>query len=173
MQEADAFSEEELVFIERENPQGLSSEEIITCFTRKNVKLTEATLRKYVQLGLLPRSVRVALKGRRRGSTGMYPANVIRRIQRLRALMSEFTIEQIQRQFLFVRGDVEELERSLERIFSAFAGAVKSGRDGEVSVRAMNNELRDARALAAELVAKITSVETRLTMQARLQREAM
>jgi hypothetical protein len=113
------------------------------------------------------------LKGNRRGSTGMYPAIVIRRIQRLRALMSEFTIEQIQRQFLFVRGDVEELERSLERIFSAFARAVKSSRDGEVSARALTTELREARGLAAELVAKITSVETRLTMQARLHREAI
>jgi len=173
MHEADAFSEDELARIERENPKGLTSDEIIGLFTRKQVRLTEATLRKYVQLGLLPRSVRVALKGHRRGSTGMYPSNVVRRIQRLRGLMSEFTIEQIQKQFLFVRGDVEELERSLERIFSAFAGAAKSSRDGEVAARALHHELVEARALAAELVAKITSVETRLTMQARLQREAM
>ncbi len=103
----------------------------------------------------------------------MYPATVIRRIQRLKAMMSEFTIEQIQKEFLFVRGDVEELERNLERIFSAFASAAKSGRDGEVATRAMQKELADARSLAAELVAKITGVETRLTMQARLQREAM
>jgi hypothetical protein len=34
-------------------------------------------------------------------------------------------------------------------------------------------ELSDARILATELVAKVTSVETRLTMQARLQREAV
>jgi hypothetical protein len=173
MQEADAFSEDELACIEREHPQGLSSEEIIAAFTRKHWKLTEATLRKYVQLGLLPRSVRVALKGSRRGSAGRYPSNVIRRIQRLRAMMCEFTIEQIQRQFLFVRGDVEELERSLERIFSAFAGAAKSSREGEVVARALHNEISQARALAAELVARITSVETRLTMQARLRREAV
>jgi hypothetical protein len=34
-------------------------------------------------------------------------------------------------------------------------------------------ELNDARAIAAELVAKLASIETRLTMQARLQREAV
>ena len=173
MVQADAFSDDELARIEREHPQGLSSDEILGCFTGKGVKFTGATLRKYVQLGLLPRSVRVGMKGRHRGSQGMYPATVIRRIQRLKAMMSDFTIEQIQREFLFVRGDVEELERTLERIFSAFATATKSGRDGEVATRAMQRELAEARSLAAELVAKITGVETRLTMQARLQREAM
>ncbi len=173
MVQADAFSEDELARMEREHPEGLSSDEIVSCFTRRGVRFTEATLRKYVQLGLLPRSVRVGLKGRHRGSQGMYPATVVRRIQRLKAMMTEFTIEQIQREFLFVRGDVEELERTLERIFSAFSSAAKSGRDGEVATRAMQKELADARSLAAELVAKITGVETRLTMQARLQREAM
>ena len=173
MVHADAFSDDELARLEREHPQGLSSEEIVACFTRKEVKFTEATLRKYVQLGLLPRSVRVGLKGRHRGSQGMYPVTIIRRIQRLKSMMSEFTIEEIQKEFLFVRGDVEELERTLGRIFSAFAMATKSGRDGEVATRAMQKELAEARSLASELVAKITGVETRLTMQARLQREAM
>ena len=169
---ADGFSDDELAQIEREHPDGLSSEDIIGCFTRRGVKFTEATLRKYVQLGLLPRSVRVGLKGHR-GSQGMYPVTVIRRIQRLKAMMAEFTIEQILNEFLFVRGDVEELERTLERICSAFAGAAKSSRDGDVATRAMQKELAEARGLAAELVAKITGVETRLTMRARLQREAI
>jgi DNA-binding transcriptional MerR regulator len=173
MVQGDSFSDDELARLEREHPQGLSSDEIVACFTRKGIKFTEATLRKYVQLGLLPRSVRVGLKGRHRGSQGMYPVTIIRRIQRLKAMMSEFTIEQIQKEFLFVRGDVEELERTLGRIFSAFAMATKSGRDGEVATRAMQKELAEARSLASELVAKITGVETRLTMQARLQREAM
>jgi hypothetical protein len=173
MGHADQFSEDELARIEREHPEGLSSEEIVGAFSRKGVKFTEAALRKYVQLGLLPRSVRVGLKGKHRGSQGMYPSTVVRRIQRLKAMMSEFTIEQIQREFLFVRGDVEELERTLERIFSAFASVVKSGRGGDVAARAVQKELGEARSLAAELVARITGVETRLTMQARLQREAM
>src|SRR5262249_5137233 len=102
--QAEGFSDDELARIEREHPEGLSSEEIVACFARKNVKFTEATLRKYVQLGLLPRSVRVGLKGKHRGSQGMYPATVVRRIQRLKAMMSDFTIEQIQKEFLLVRG---------------------------------------------------------------------
>ena len=169
----DVFTEDDLARLEREHPLGVSSEEIIAYFTRKNVKLTEATLRKYIQLDLLPRSRRVGLKGKHRGSQGMYPATVIRRIQRLKAMMLDYTIEQIQREFLFVRGDVEDLERTLERIFSILSSAAKSPRDGDTSARFVNRELTDARNLASELVAKITSVETRLTMQARLHREAV
>ena len=103
----------------------------------------------------------------------MYPSTVIRRIQRLKSMMLEYTIEQIKQEFLFVRGDVEELERTLERIFSALTSAAKSSRDGETFPRVANKELADARNLASDLVAKITSVETRLTMQARLHREAI
>ena len=35
------------------------------------MKFSEATLRKYVQLGLLPRSVRVGRKGKHQGSQGI------------------------------------------------------------------------------------------------------
>jgi hypothetical protein len=153
-----AFSEDELSQIERGNPSGLSSDEIVALFTNRGMRFTEATLRKYVQLGLLPRSRRVALKGNQRGSVGMYPAGVVRRIQTLKSLLSTHTMEEIQTGFLFVRTDVEELERTLEKIFLP---------------RMVTRELSDARALAAELVAKVTSVETRLTMQARLHREAV
>jgi len=169
----DAFSEDELARIEREHPQGLSSDEIVGLFTRRGVKFTEATLRKYVQLGLLPRSRRVALKSNQRGSHGLYPAAVVRRVQRLKIMLETHTIEEIQREYLFVRADVEELEQTLERIFLALGNAAKNAKAGDTAPRVVMRELSDARSLAAELVAKLTSVETRLTMQARLQREAV
>jgi hypothetical protein len=169
----DAFSEDELARLEREHAEGLTSEQIVTCFVKKNVKFTEATLRKYVQLGLLPRSRRVGLKGKHRGSQGMYPATCVRRIQHLKALMAQYTIEQIQREFLFVRGDIEELERTLERIFASLGAASKPQKGSEGASRVATRELGDARTIAAELVAKLASIETRLTMQARLQREAV
>ena len=169
----DAFSDEELAEIEQEHPQGISSEDIVSFFTRKGVRFTESTLRKYVQLGLLPRSRRVAFRGNQRGSQGLYPAAVVRRIQRLKAMLASYSIDEIQREFLFVRADVEELEGTLERIFAALSNAAKKPVTGEGSPRVVMRELSDARSLAAELVAKVTSVETRLTMQARLQREAI
>jgi DNA-binding transcriptional MerR regulator len=168
----EGFSEDDLARLERDHKEGLTSEQIVTFLGKKGIHFTEATLRKYVQLGLLPTSRRVGMKGKHRGSQGMYPVTIIRRIQRLRALMVQYTIEEIQQQFLFVRGDIEELERALERVFSQLSLATKPGRSGDAS-KFVSKELSEARSLAAEMVGKLTSVEARLTMQARLQREAV
>ena len=46
------------------------------------------------------------ISGKHQGSQGMYPAAVIRHILRIKEMMADdLTIEQIQREFLFVRGD--------------------------------------------------------------------
>lgn len=167
----DVFTDDELGRLEREHAEGLTSEQIVDLFTRRNVKFTEATLRKYVQLGLLPRSRRVAIGGGQRGSQGLYPASVVRRIQRLKAMLAHHSIEEIQREFLFVRGDLEELEGALERVFSALAAAA-GGETQEALSRAVHKELTEARSLAADLMGKLSSVETRLTMRARLAKQA-
>ena len=110
--------------IERKYALGLTSVEILDVCASHDVSLSEATLRKYVQLGLLPRSVRVGRKGKHQGSQGVYPVSVIRQILRIRQMMSEsYTIEQIQREFLFIRNDVEQLEQMLTRIFKKLEGA--------------------------------------------------
>lgn len=169
----EGFSDDELARIERDHKEGLTSEQIVSVLGKKGVRFTEATLRKYVQLGLLPTSRRVGMKGKHRGSQGMYPVTIVRRIQRLRALMVHYTIEEIQQQFLFVRGDIEELERALERVFSQLSGAIKPSKGQDASAKLVAKELSDARALAADMVGKLTSIEARITMQARLQREAV
>lgn len=166
------FSDEELSAIEREHPDGLSSERIVQLFVERGARFSESSLRKYVQLGLLPRSRRVGVKGKSRGSQGLYPATVVRRIQRLKALMETHTIEEILRDFLFVRNDVEELEQSLERIFSAFGQATRAQGNSPETPLALARELAEARTLAAELVAKIIGIETRLSMKARLEHKA-
>jgi len=141
------FTNDELDALERSCPEGLSSDSIIGLLGGKGIKLTEASLRKYVQLGLLPRSRRVRLQGGSRGSQGLYPASVVRRIQRLRTMMGEYTIEEIKQGFLFVRGDVEELEQTLERIFA------------RLGMRSTPTELAQARKLAGELVEAIGKIE--------------
>lgn len=167
----EVFSDDELSRIEREHGEGLTSDQIVDLFTRRNLRFTEATLRKYVQLGLLPRSRRVAIAGAQRGSQGMYPATVVRRIQHLKQLLAHYTIEEIQREFLFARGDIEELSEALERVFSALATVAKPL--GEAAKTHENvavlRELTEAKTLAAELMAKLSSVETRLSMRARLE----
>lgn len=49
------WSEEELERLERVHAEGMSVQQIVDAFTARGSRLTEATFRKYVQLGLLPR----------------------------------------------------------------------------------------------------------------------
>src|SRR5690606_34982714 len=67
------ISEMNLDKIEEAQADGLTSRQILDIFEAHGISLSEATLRKYVQLGLLPRSVRVGSKGKHQGSKGMYP----------------------------------------------------------------------------------------------------
>lgn len=165
--------DDELDRIEREKRGGITSAEILDVFASHGVKFSEATLRKYVQLGLLPRSVRVGKKGKHQGSQGLYPASVVRQIQRIKEMMAQdYTIEEIQREFLFVRGDIEELERALGKVFGALREASKNRRS-ETSGRAMANDLAQAESLAKDLLAKLSMIEQRLATQARLQRKAV
>ncbi|WP_437581102.1 MerR family transcriptional regulator [Sorangium sp. So ce887] len=158
--------------IEREHAQGITSSDILELFAAHGIKFSEATLRKYVQLGLLPRSVRVGRKGKHQGSQGMYPATVVRQVQRIKEMMAQdYTIEEIQREFLFVRGDIEELERTMTKVFNALRDAAKERRS-ETSGRAIALDLASAETLARELVAKLSLIEERLMAQARLTKQA-
>ncbi len=57
----------------------------------------------------------------------MYFAAVVRQILRIKEMMvDDLTIEQIQREILFVRGDIEELTRVFGRIFDSLVEATKS-----------------------------------------------
>jgi hypothetical protein len=166
------IADEELDRIEREKSGGITSVEILDVFASHGIKFSEATLRKYVQLGLLPRSVRVGRKGKHQGSQGMYPVRVIRQIQRIKEMMAQdYTIEEIQREFLFVRGDIEELENTLAKIFDLLREAAKQGKS-ETSGRAITQEVAGAESLARDLLAKLMMIEQRLTAQARLSKRA-
>ena len=88
----------------------MSVQQIVDAFTAEGERLTEATFRKYVQLGLVPRSRRVGRKGKHQGSLGLYPATAVRRINAIKRLMAEnYTIEDIQQQFLRFRDEIEAL----------------------------------------------------------------
>lgn len=71
--------------LERTRPDGLTSAEILDLLATSGMSFSEATLRKYVQIGLLPRSVRVGQKGKHLGSRGLYPTEVVRRIALIKA----------------------------------------------------------------------------------------
>jgi len=111
--------------LEEEHPQGISAVQIVDFFAPRGVKLAQATFRKYVQLGLLPRSRRVGEKGKHRGSKGLYPASAVRRIHVIKSLMDEgMTLEDIRHSFIFFRGQLDGVERSLDELFVALEKAI-------------------------------------------------
>jgi DNA-binding transcriptional MerR regulator len=158
--------------IERNHAAGLTSAEILELFARSGVALSEATLRKYVQLGLLPRSVRVGRKGKHQGSQGIYPVAVVRQILRIKQMMAaSLTIEQIQREVLFMRSDLQQLEQTLASIFGKLDDVLKARRR-EPAARSVAREVGDARAISKDLLLRLEAIETRLTSQARVERAA-
>ena len=164
---ADLWNDPDLQEIEAAHPEGMTVQQVVDAFTSKGARLTEATFRKYVQLGLLPRSVRVGRKGKNRGSQGLYPPTAVRQIAHIRRLMAQgFTIEEIQREFLFVRGDIEALNRQLERVYAAIDSALEERVSDEFVTHAMG----EARALGKELLTKLEAIERRLSTQARMAR---
>ena len=166
------IDERTLSSIEEKRPEGLTSAEILDIFARNDVALSEATLRKYVQLGLLPRSIRVGKKGKHQGSQGVYPVQVVRLILTIKRMMAEsFTIEQIQREFLFIRSDVEELGRALDGIFGKLDDVIQSRR-GEHGAEGVRRDVTGARALSKDLVARLEAIETKLGERARMEKLA-
>ena len=93
--------------------------QIVEAFTSRGIKFTEASFRKYVQQGLLPRSRRVGRKGKHRGSLGVYPAKTVRRINRVKQLMADgYTIEEIQGQFLLYTDLIESVAEGLAELWA-------------------------------------------------------
>ena len=162
------IDESTLLRIERQHPEGITSAQILQIFAGQGIAMSEATLRKYVQLGLLPRSVRVGRKGKHRGSQGMYPTLVVRQILHIKRMMAEsITIEQMQREFLFMRGDLQQLDQALDRVFTKLDAVVKERRrrgDAKVVAR----QVGDARSLSQDLMARLEAIETRLTSRTRI-----
>jgi DNA-binding transcriptional MerR regulator len=167
------LDEELLARIEKTHAHGLSSQAILDALDGTSCKISEATLRKWVQLGLLPRSVRVGRKGKHQGSQGIYPVSVVRQIKRIKEMMAlDYTIEEIQREFLFARAEIEETERTLNRAIDNLERAINE-RTGSYAQRALQTDLLQVRTLARRLVDDLTGIEERLTMQARLRRAAV
>lgn len=154
------IAEPELDEIERLNPEGLSSAQVVELFRLRGLKLSEATFRKYVQLGLLPRSRRVGRKGKHQGSMGLYPATVVRRLNAIRRMMGEsYTIEEIQRTFLRFTEQLEALERALRTIFDGFERDLGALEMDAVKKRKLERSVADAKQQAEELVETLAELE--------------
>jgi DNA-binding transcriptional MerR regulator len=158
--EADEFDA-----LEEQYPQGVSAAQIVEFFAPRGVKLAQATFRKYVQLGLLPRSRRVGEKGKHRGSRGLYPAAAVRRISLIKALMDEgMTLEDIRRSFIFFRGQLDGVERSLDELFADLDKSVAEKAELKPSRRKeMERLLEQSRRQADEFVKDIERTVSEIT----------
>jgi DNA-binding transcriptional MerR regulator len=160
------LEEREIEEIERTWPNGLTSRQIVDVFETRGIRFSEATLRKYVQLGLLPRSVRVGRKGKHRGSCGLYPAHVIRRVNVVKGMMADDrTIEEIQRSFARFKDDVESVEKDLRDLIASFEREAKGPAVAPERRRELEREIVEAKRAAGELVRRISSLERRISAQ--------
>jgi hypothetical protein len=158
------LDEREIDEIERTWPNGLTSRQIVDVFETRGIRFSEATLRKYVQLGLLPRSVRVGRKGKHRGSCGLYPAHVVRRVNAVKGMMAEDrTIEEIQRSFARFKDEIDAVEKDLRALITGFEREAKAPAVDPDGRRELEREIIEAKRAASELVRRISSLEQRIS----------
>jgi hypothetical protein len=161
------LDEREIEEIERAWPNGLTSRQIVDVFETRGIRFSEATLRKYVQLGLLPRSVRVGRKGKHRGSCGLYPAHVVRRVNVVKGMMaSDRTIEEIQRSFARFKDEIESVENDVRDLIAGFEREARAPAVDPEGRRELEREITEAKRAAGELVRRISSLERRISAQA-------
>ncbi len=148
--------------IERRYSIGISSVVVVEIFQKKGERFSEATLRKYVQLELLPKSWRVGTRGRHRGSSGLYPVGIVRQINEIKqALDAGGTLDEIRVGKVGLAGEVQALRRKGDEVLKKFGEALKRQAEGskrtalrralERQHRALYREIRALGRLAARL----------------------
>jgi DNA-binding transcriptional MerR regulator len=158
---AHLLKEEELRAIEGTYAEGITAVQIVDVFTSRGIKFSEASFRKYVQQGLLPRSKRVGRKGKHRGSLGVYPAKTIRRINSVKQLMADgYTIEEIQGQFLLYTDLVEGVAENLAELWTRLAADV--GKLEPAQRKGLERELADTRRDGDRVVERLGELTRRV-----------
>src|SRR5262245_12026211 len=155
------LKEEELRAIEGTYPEGITAVQIVDAFTSRGIKFSEASFRKYVQQGLLPRSRRVGRKGKHRGSLGVYPSKTVRRINAVKQLMVDgYTIEEIQGQFLLYTDLVEGVAENLTELCTRLSR--DTDRLDQPARRELAKELTEARKAGDQLVKRLGELTRRV-----------
>jgi len=156
----------EIARIERDHARGLSAGKILEIFRPRGVRLSEATFRKYVQAGLLPRSRRVGRKGKHRGSHGLYPVESVRRINAIKKMMAAgLTLEDIKRSFVFFKNAIDQVERGLGETLGGLAQELEARPLGSTYRRALQAELHLLRRRSEGLVRDLSRLGSALTAQ--------
>ncbi len=158
---------EEIERIERDHAGGLPVRAILEIFRPKGVRLSEATFRKYVQAGLLPRSRRVGRKGKHRGSQGLYPVEAVRRINVIKKMMAEgLTLEDIKRSFVFYKNHIDQLDRGLAEVLDGFEAELIGRPYGDKRKKELLGQLEVLRGRASQLVRDVARLGSAVTARA-------
>ena len=116
--------------LERQYEAGVSSSAIVEIFQSKGERFSEATLRKYVQLNLLPKSRRVGTRGKHKGSSGVYPVSIIGLINEIkRTLAAGATLDEIRYTSVGLVGEVHALRRVVQETTARFGEAIEKQDD--------------------------------------------
>ena len=156
------LSAAELRRIERKYADGISSAAVVNLFQARGERFSEATLRKYVQLGLLPMSRRVGIRGRQRGSSGLYPAVIVRLTNEIkRALETGSTLDDIRSTRVGLSNELHVLRQVSDQLVRRFGAAVARHpagrrrdalrRDLDRHRRALDREVRELGRLAIRI----------------------
>jgi hypothetical protein len=150
------LTNDELREVEDLHRDGITAVQIVDAFVSRGVRFSEASFRKYVQQGLLPRSRRVGRKGKNKGSLGVYPAKTVRRINVVKRLMGEgYTIEEIQEQFLQFTDLVENVDEALTELLARLEDGVASERLDPQARRGLAKELAEVRRLTSDITERL------------------
>ena len=151
------LGDEELRAIEGIYADGITAVQIVEVFTTRGIKFSEASFRKYVQQGLLPRSKRVGRKGKHRGSLGVYPAKTIRRINTVKQLMADgHTIEEIQGQFLLYTDLAEGVAETVAELMARLEADI--AKLDPATRKPLDKELAEVRRDGDRLVERLTEL---------------
>jgi len=150
---------DDLSAIEKTFEHGITAVQIVDAFTSRGIKFSEASFRKYVQQGLLPRSRRIGRKGKHRGSLGVYPSKTVRRINTVKELMADgYTIEEIQGQFLLYTDLVEGVAENLHDLCTKLATDLGDSDRDAAERKDIEREIADTRRDGDKVVARLETL---------------
>ena len=137
---------------------------IVDLFASRGVRLSEATFRKYVQAGLLPRSRRVGKKGKHRGSQGLYPVSSVRRMNAIRQMMAQgLTLEDIKASFVVFRNLIDLAGTELTVVFDGYERHLGGKSLTERNKRELTSRLLSLRVQTRQLLQDISRFGSAVT----------
>jgi DNA-binding transcriptional MerR regulator len=118
------LSKAELAHIERIYAGGIKTSEVVSIF-RHRAPFGESALRKYVQLGILPKSMRVGRRGQYRGSNGLYSVQIVRLINDIKKAIDQgITLKEIRLSHIGLSGRISALNAACDAVFEHFRESV-------------------------------------------------